>query len=88
VRSDWAHVLGAADVIKGAFGSTDLLFDGPSQALSSGRSFTLSTGAEATLDAQEVDPSPMGPCREEREESHGIVLRPGVIVAAVIALLL
>jgi hypothetical protein len=30
VRGDWARVLGATDVVKGAFGSADLLSEGPS----------------------------------------------------------
>jgi hypothetical protein len=56
VRSNRASVLGMADVAGRTFGSADLLTEGPSRALSSGRSSFPSTGAEAALDAREVIP--------------------------------
>jgi hypothetical protein len=69
VCGDGARVLGATDV-EGAFGSADLLSKGPSWALSSGPSYSPSIGAEAGLDAREVDPPPTGPCRDRTLGSY------------------
>jgi hypothetical protein len=64
VCGDWACVLGATDVVGGTPSSADLLSEGPSCALPSGRSSSPSTGTEAALDAWEVDPPPTSPCRD------------------------
>jgi hypothetical protein len=51
VRGDGARVLGTTDIVGRTFGSADLLSEGPSWSLSSGRSSFPSIGAEAALDA-------------------------------------